>query len=125
MNYFYYIKIITSILSIMSSLTNRIENLRNIENVQNNKDYSHNLNDIEYFLNNKVVNMYERPWQKLEMQLKLNKVKQYYESSELSLEEISDSYNMISKAIRMKLFKTSHVVYNSEKCVIENIKYSM
>ena len=109
----------------MSSLTNRIENLRNLEPVSKNKEYNHNVVEIEFFLNNKVVNMYKRPWQKLENQLKLNKIKEYYSSSDLSQEDKNDSIKKISKALRMNLLKTSHVIYDSEKCIIENIKYKL
>tara|TARA_E500000178_G_C16496331_1_gene519635 strand:+ start:235 stop:567 length:333 start_codon:yes stop_codon:yes gene_type:complete len=107
------------------SLQNRIETLRNTKNSNSNGyfEYKTSIQQIESFLDDKVVNMYNRPWQKLENSLKLNKIKEYLSNQELDDEEYNLELNRLSKAIKMKTLKTAHVSYNFDECIIENINF--
>lgn len=39
---------------------------------------NNNINKMESYLNGKVINIYKRPWKKLETKLKLKKIEEYY-----------------------------------------------
>ena len=59
----------------------RLQALRNIDEKDNEKLAPKIETDtFESFLDNKIVNMYARPWNKLETRLKIIKVKEYYNS---------------------------------------------
>ena len=79
--------------------------------------------NIEDFLDSKIVNMYQRPWNKLEAKLKKTKIKEYY-SLLLSQDKIEKSdYNKelesCLKCIDLK--RKLKVEYDHDICEIKNI----
>jgi hypothetical protein len=47
-----------------------------------------NINNLEDYLNTKVINIYQRPWNKLELKLKLRKIEEYFQEGPLTLNSI-------------------------------------
>ena len=44
-----------------------------------------NINNLEDYLNTKVINIYQRPWNKLELKLKLRKIEEYFQEGPFTL----------------------------------------
>ena len=90
------------------------------------------INKLESFLDSKVINIYQRPWNKLETKLKLNKIKHYLKDlSETGFERESDTdnNNNISFDYIKKLLtglntdkKKVKVEYDHESCKIISLK---
>ena len=96
------------------------------------------INNIEDFLNTRVINIYQRPWNKLEIKLKQKKLDEYYNLGPLNMEnsdeeELSkkkkkgvEAYNNYSHS-QLKLILNSSdkkklkVDYDEEKCRINSI----
>lgn len=78
-----------------------------------------NIKNIESVIESKVINIYARPWVKLEPKLKLKKIKEYIEyneSNEYSTEEKDKIYKyyLDKKKVIIK--------YDSDKCLIQELK---
>lgn len=74
-----------------------------------------NIENIENVLDSKVINIYARPWNKLEQKLKIRKINQYYDSI----------MNNKEREIVLKYFlnkKKVIVEYDVSECIIKNIK---
>lgn len=56
-----------------------------------------NINKMEGYLNSKVINIYQRPWSKLETKLKLKKINEYYDLNQPNLDD--DCYNLEKNTI--------------------------
>ena len=48
------------------------------------------INSLESYLDSKVINIYQRPWNKLELKLKLKKLSEYYMEGPINLESSED-----------------------------------
>jgi hypothetical protein len=81
---------------------------------------------FESFLNNKIVNMYARPWNKLETRLKIIKVKEYYnrlcDEGEISKAEVGEKIKRVEGLVKYNRLKSSEVKYDPEDCMIIEIK---
>tara|TARA_Y100000389_G_C17216998_1_gene391408 strand:- start:284 stop:619 length:336 start_codon:yes stop_codon:yes gene_type:complete len=79
-----------------------------------------NVQNIESVIDSKVINIYARPWVRLEPKLKLKKINEY-----LSLEE-----NIFEDGVKEKILKYFNdkkkvvVKYDVELCSITNLKTS-
>ena len=104
----------------MSTLKTRIENLKTNNQASDPFTYNYSVKKMEDFLNTKVVDMYDRPWQKLEESLKINKIKEYLKDQNLSETEYILQLENLSKAVKHKLLKSTHIKYAN--CKIEWIK---
>ena len=83
-----------------------------------------NVKNIEKVINSKVINIYARPWTKLEPKLKLRKLNEHLKNSENENESESE-YDNETKTKILKYYldkKKINVTYNYEECLIENIK---
>lgn len=108
----------------MSSIIDRIIALKNdstkeVDIKENQRD--NNITKIESFLNNKVINIYNRPWNKLEYNLKIVKLKEFIIKLELDNETGDNLFKKLSSAIRLNKLKGSNIVYTN--CDIEKINY--
>ena len=85
-----------------------------------------NIKNIEEFMDRKIINIYCRPWNKLEKKLKKIKIKEFVErniaNNECSKEEGSEQIKSLFKEIDSN--KKLKVKYNMEECIIESITYS-
>ena len=103
----------------------RLQGLRNIEETTNEKKEIET-ETFENFLDKKIVNMYARPWNKLETRLKIIKVKEYYntlcEEGEISKSELSNKIKEVESMVKYNRLKTSNVKYDQEECCITEIK---
>ena len=82
-------------------------------------------NTFESFLDNKIVNMYARPWNKLEMRLKLIKVREYFnslcEEGEILKSELESKIKSVESMVKYNRLKASNVKYDQEECRILEI----
>ena len=109
----------------------RIESLRNQGNTSEKYDKISTenkgieTNTFESFLNNKIVNMYARPWNKLETRLKMIKVREYYnqlcEDGEILKTELESRIKSVESMVKYNRLKTSMVKYDQEECKIIEI----
>tara|TARA_B110000285_G_C15034053_1_gene568270 strand:+ start:576 stop:914 length:339 start_codon:yes stop_codon:yes gene_type:complete len=75
--------------------------------------------NIENAIDNRVIDIYARPWTKLEPKLKLRKLNEYLDNSE-TVEYDTETKTKILKYYLDK--KKVNVNYNCVECLIENIK---
>ena len=72
-----------SINDIITTENTKIEKTDSNDNDSSNTvDYIINkkINNLEDYLNSKVINIYKRPWNKLELKLKIRKIDEYFQS---------------------------------------------
>lgn len=85
-----------------------------------------NIKNIEEFMNKKIVNVYSRPWKKLEKKLKKNKIKEYInkqiETNAITKDESLEQLEILLKQVDLN--KKMKVNYNVELCIIESITNS-
>jgi len=89
------------------------------------------LSNMETYLNSKVINIYQRPWNKLEQKLKIRKLEEYYSKSD-NLVDLSISKKKVDNLKNVMTFpearnilgsarKKIKVDYDHENCVINSI----
>jgi hypothetical protein len=96
------------------------------------------INSLEDYLDSKVINIYQRPWNKLEIKLKLKKIEEYFnlgpvenevdesetKKSKKKMVEAYDEYNVV----KIKSFcnssekKRLKVDYDEKSCRINSIQ---
>ncbi len=77
-----------------------------------------NIKNIESVIESKVINIFARPWVKLEPKLKLKKIKEYIETHDNDF-----SLQQKEKIFKYYLDKKKVIIkYNIEECVIEELK---
>ena len=101
-----------------SPLENKINTKNNIDN----NDYEYSVNKLEKFLDSKIVNMYNRPWTKLENKLKIYKINEFLDKN-CEQKDKENYYDILLKALKLKQLKSANINYNYETCDIEFIKY--
>ena len=112
--------IIESNESIISEKTNTVTDIINKK-----------ISNMETYLNSKVINIYQRPWNKLEQKLKIRKLQEYYNSDNNTL-DLTDSKKKVANLKDVMIFsearsalvtsrKKFKVDYDQEKCVINSI----
>ena len=89
------------------------------------------ISNMETYLNSKVINIYQRPWNKLEQKLKIRKLQEYYNNDNNTL-DLTDSKKKVANLKDVMIFsearsalvtsrKKFKVDYDQEKCVINSI----
>ena len=108
-----------------SDIANELESIKQLNNdfheesdsqCQMRKLLEKNIKNIEDNINKRIINIYERPWKKLEKKLKLNKVKEYIKENNIEENDVE----FINKYFMDKTKAT--VEYDIEQCKITNIK---
>ena len=73
-----------------SDIIDELDGIKNNINITNNKPnktiddiLQRNIQNIENILDSKVINIYARPWSKLEHKLKLKKIEEYFSNTEI------------------------------------------
>ena len=96
--------------------TNTIENLL-INNVRR----------LEKFMDSKVINIYSRPWNKLETKLKTKKIEEYLkkelETNTITLNTFNSLFYKLSRNIMLN--EKIKLVYDTEKCCITSFDYKI
>ena len=100
------------------------------------------LNSLEDYVNSRVINIYQRPWNKLEQKLKLKKLEEYYtngdnmldsseedESSSKKKKKYVEAYSNFTYDEIKQFMNTSEkrrlkVDYNDSDCIINSILVS-
>jgi hypothetical protein len=107
-------------------LENNINNLSNKNNIYKSEnidnEYEYSVNKLEKFLDSKIVNMYNRPWTKLENKLKIYKINEFLDKY-CDQKDKENYYDILLKALKLKQLKSANINYNYETCDIEFIKY--
>ena len=62
------------------------------------------INSLENYLDSKVINIYQRPWNKLEQKLKLKKLSEYYANGPLNTDSSEDESNVKKKKKTQEAF---------------------
>ena len=79
------------------------------------------LNSLEDYVNSRVINIYQRPWNKLEQKLKLKKLDEYYNNGPNTLESSEDESSSKKKKKYVEAFSNftydeiKHFMNTSEK----------
>jgi hypothetical protein len=84
-----------------------------------------NISNLESFVEGKVINMYARPWNKLEPKLKRTKISEYLQD-EIDKKEINlvNFNNLIYKLHKeIEFNRKINVTYDPENCVITDFNY--
>ena len=90
-----------------------------------NSDISINkIKKFEEFIDSKIVNMYARPWNKLEIKLKKKKITEYFENlfnnEEITQDEKKENIEKFTK--ELDLNRKIKVKYDIDECCITDIK---
>ena len=84
-----------------------------------------NVESMEEFMNNKVINMYARPWNKLEPKLKRTKLNEYLTilmvKKEINLTQFNTLLYKLSKEIEFN--KKITLDYDKDDCTIMSLNY--
>ena len=108
--------------------TQNDHNNKTINDILQNK-----VDEIEKFLEGKVINIYSRPWNKLELKLKKIKITEYLNTL-LSTKLINlDTFNILFYKLNssqpnklsndIELKKIDTIVYDNEECIITSFDY--
>ena len=62
------------------------------------------INSLENYLDSKVINIYQRPWNKLEQKLKLKKLSEYYTDGPTNTDSSEDETNVKKKKKTQEAF---------------------
>lgn len=94
----------------------------NITNVKQTKTIDdilkQNIENIENIIDSKVINIYARPWSKLELKLKIRKIDEYFLNN--NDDELFNQKKFITKYLNDK--KKVVVDYSVEECKIKKIQ---
>tara|TARA_B110001469_G_C9520236_1_gene258974 strand:- start:206 stop:571 length:366 start_codon:yes stop_codon:yes gene_type:complete len=103
----------------------KIDNTDINNNTSKIKNNYNSLNNIEAFLNNKVINIYSRPWNKLESKLKKHKIKEYIDKEVVDKNLDNETYiNLINELYKSIDFKKKiKLEYDIENCIITKLNY--
>jgi len=86
-----------------------------------------NIRNLESFVEGKVINMYARPWNKLEPKLKRTKINEYLQEmvndNEINLINFNNLIYKLHKEIEFN--RKIKLTYDKEKCVITEFDYSV
>tara|TARA_B100001142_G_C14006448_1_gene528655 strand:+ start:326 stop:700 length:375 start_codon:yes stop_codon:yes gene_type:complete len=119
-----------SINDVQNELTKIKKNVSNDEKSENEQSdityiLKKNIANLESFVEGKVINMYARPWNKLEPKLKRTKISQYLQEEldrkEISLIQFNNLIYQLHKEIEFN--RKLNVKYDQEKCVITEFDY--
>ena len=84
-----------------------------------------NVEKMEKFMDSKVINIYSRPWNKLESKLKTKKIEEFLkielESKTITLNTFNNLFYNLSKNIILN--KKIKLEYDTDKCCITSFDY--
>ena len=86
-----------------------------------------NIRNLESFVEGKVINMYARPWNKLEPKLKRTKINDYLQDlldeKKINLINFNNLIYQLHKDIEFN--RKINLTYDKEKCIITEFDYSV
>jgi hypothetical protein len=95
-------------------------NKNTIENILEN-----NVKRLEKFMDSKVINIYSRPWNKLETKLKKKKIEEYLnselQSNTITLDTFNNLFYVLSRNIMLN--EKIKLDYDIETCSITSFDY--
>ena len=102
-----------------NELDNELENIKSI--------LKKNIRNLESFVEGKVINMYARPWNKLEPKLKRSKISEFLQDllvgKKINLINYNNLIYQLHKEIEFN--RKINLTYDKEKCVITEFDYSV
>jgi len=101
---------------------------KNIQDILKN-----NIETMETYVNNRVINIYSRSWNKLEPRLKKKKMNEYLDvllnNKTITLTEFNTilykSNKDLEKMYQTDIIKKTKIVYDTELCEITNFDYTL
>lgn len=138
----------STIMENLQTLSNSSKNTHNEASLESNQKtftvtdiVNKRINSLESYLDSKVINIYQRPWNKLEQKLKLKKLSEYYTDGPLNKDSSEDETNSKKKKKFQEAFgnytnnevrqflltsdkKRVKVDYNEHECKINSIQIS-
>ena len=113
----------------INDIREELKSLKNIESKPNEKTIDdildNNIKLMEDFVNTKVINIYARPWNKLEVKLKKRKIAEYFslalENNEISKSKHDSTLEKFNKMLDLN--KKIKLDYDIELCCITNFDY--
>ena len=114
----------------INDIREELKSLKNIEKVTNEKTINdildNNIKIMEDFVNTKVINIYARPWNKLEVKLKKRKIEEYFslllENNEIDESEQKSILEKLNKLLDLN--KKIKLDYDIELCCITKFDYT-
>ena len=114
----------------INDIREELSSLKTVEKTNNDKTINdildNNIKLMEDFVNTKVINIYARPWNKLEIKLKKKKISEYF-SLLLENKEINESehISIVEKLHRLlDLNKKIKLDYDVDQCCITSFDYN-
>lgn len=86
-----------------------------------------NISNLESFVEGKVLNMYARPWNKLEHKLKRTKIKEFFQYLLMEKKLNLINYNNLIYKLHKEIEFNRKIIltYDKEKCVITEFDYTI
>ena len=114
----------------INDIREELKSLKSLESKPNEKTINdildNNIKVMEDFVNTKVINIYARPWNKLEVKLKKRKVSEYFslllENNEISQSEYDSTLEKLNKLLDLN--KKIKLDYDVELCCITKFDYN-
>ena len=113
----------------LDSLKNKGEKkvIKNINDILKN-----NIENIEKYVNNRVINIYSRPWNKLEPKLKKKKLNEYLDKlmfqQTITLKECNNiiykAHKDLEDSKQAEFNKKLKIDYDTEKCILIFFDYT-
>lgn len=106
----------------LKNIHSRVKQPDNENNQTNNRNQS-----IEEFIDTKRINIYSRPWNKLEIKLKKTKLLEFIDTQKIDYKVNEKTLQKLTKIllrmlVRDKLNKSSDLNYDTDLCKIISIK---
>jgi len=119
-----------------SDINDELELLKNKGKEKKTKNINdvlkNNIENIEKYVNNRVINIYSRPWNKLEPKLKKKKLNEYLDNlilqNTITLQEYNNiiykSHKDFEDSKQAELNKKLKIEYDIDKCVLINFDHT-
>jgi hypothetical protein len=115
-------------LNSLKTVENTVFKKKNIQDILKN-----NIETMETYVNNRVINIYSRPWNKLEPRLKKKKMNEYLDvllnNKTISLSEFNTilykSNKDLDKTYQTDIIKKTKIVYDTELCELTKFDYTL
>ena len=120
----------------INDVQNELNCIKTVSNNKNKSDNEYgniksilnkNIRNLESFVEGKVINMYARPWNKLEPKLKRYKINDYLQEllndKKINLINYNNLIYKLHKEIEFN--RKINITYDKEKCIITEFDYTI
>ena len=118
----------------LNDIQSELDSLKTVSSLESDKSHNtieyilkNNIKRLETFMDNKVINIYSRPRNKLEPKLKKKKIEEYLqsllESKTITINIFNDLFYKLSRSIILN--EKIKLEYDIEKCSIISFNYDI